>query len=755
MTTLLRLSLARLAGRPGRTLLAAGGIAAAAAMLGAATTVAYGLATGFDRAADRAGLPDAIAQFEAQDVREVRRRALALPNVRSVSFRLEDGGLEVYTERDYTRSGKLQGVRGGERGYAIVEGRDVAGRGEVVVERGLAREWDLELGERLGVHQFRSYATFRVVGVAVTPDNVAFPLAKGPRLYADYEDVRAFSGERPGAVNIALLWVYDREQIDLTLSQARVASFGIDELEFVTRDGVRALIGQAAGIVIALLVAFSLVALGAALAMLGSSSAADVQRRLVSIGLLRTLGATPRVVAASFALEAALVAAVAGGLGLTLGAIAVHRPTDRLLVALNELGPGASILWPLLACLAGVVLVVAATAAWPAWRAASRPPVETLGGADVVRVPARARLGAGTLALGARLALSRPRRTAATIGVLAAASSIVLLMLALAGLLQRLQDDPETLGKRYRLAVAAAAADVPTIRALPGVAGATTRYEVRAADSFRLGQAFTVIGFAGDHVPYEAPPLASGRRLAAADEVEVGLGLAQALNLSVGATLAAQLPSGREARFRVSGVVRALENEGRVAYVRASRLLAAEPFAVSEVAVLIEPGARKDAVATTLRRAGFFPLPVGGVTARGGGFLEVLAALLRSFAVVIGAVCLYVLVQTLTLTAQERRRALAVLRTMGAARFQVTAVLAGTALMIALCGAALGTVLERFLVGPAASGLAASYVSLSLVAGPRDVLVLVVGLSLLAVLAALWVARRAVRQPIVAGLRED
>ena len=755
MSSLLRVALARLAGRPGRTLLAAGGIAAAAAMLGAATTVAFGLATGFDRAADRAGLPDAMAQFDAEDVREVRRRALALPNVRSVSFRLEDGGVEVYTERDYARHGKLQGVRGGERGYAIVEGRDVRGRGEVVVERGLQREWGIRLGERVGVHQFRSYATFEVVGVAVTPDNVAFPLANGPRLYAHYEDVREFSRERPGAVNIALLWVQDPEQIDLTLSQARVASFGIDELEFVTRDGVHTLINQAAGIVIALLVAFSLVALGAALAMLGSSSAADIQRRLVSIGLLRTLGATPRAIAASVALEGALVAALAGGVGLAIGAIAVHGPTDRLLVALNELGPGAAIVWPLLACLAGLVLVVAVTAAWPAWRAASRPPVETLGGADLVRVPARARLGAGSLALGVRLALSRPRRTAATIAVLAAASSIVLLMLALAGLLQRLQDDPETVGKRYRLSVPAAATDVPAIRALPGVAGATARYEVQAADSFALGQAFSVIGFAGDHVPYEAPPLASGRRLAAVDEVEVGLGLAQALNLSEGATLAAQLPSGREVRFRVSGVVRALENEGRVAYVRASRLLAAEPFAVPEIAVLIEPGATKDAVATNLRRAGFFPRAVGGVTARGGGFLEVLAALLRSFAVVIGAVCLYVLVQTLTLTAQERIRALAVLRTLGAGRGQVTAVLAGTALLIALCGAAVGAVLERFVVAPAASGLAASYVSLSLVADARDTGLTVLGLALLAVLAAAWVARGAVRRPIVAGLREE
>lgn len=724
-------------------------------MLGAAATVAYSLGTGFDRAADRAGLPDAIAQFQAVQVDDVRRRALALPNVRTVSFRLEDGGVEVYSENDFTRHGKLQGVRGGERGYAIVAGRDVGGRGEVVVERGLEREWGIELGDRLGVHEFRSFATLEVVGVAVTPDNVAFPLANGPRLYAHYEDVRQFMGEPPGAVNIALLWVHDPELIDLTLSQARVASFGIAELEFVTRDGIRTLINQAAGIVIALLVAFSLVALGAALAMLGASSAADVQRRLTSIGVLRTLGATPRAIAAGYALEAALVAVLAGGLGLAAGALAVGAPTERLLASLNELGPGRAIAWPLLACLVGLVLVVAATAAWPAWRAASRTPVETLAGAELINVPARTRVGGGTLGLGVRLALSRPARTTATIAVLAAASSVILLILALAGLLQRLQDDPETVGKRYRLAVPAAAETVPVIRGLPGVAGAAARYEVSAADSFALGETFEVIAFAGDHVRFEAPPLASGRRLTGNGEVEVGLGLAQALNLSPGATLAVQLPSGREVRFRVSGIVRALENEGRVAYVRAPRLLDAEPFLSPEIAVLLDPGATKDEVSAELRRAGFSPQAVGGVTARGGGFLDVLAALLRSLAVVIGVVCLYVLIQMLTLTAQERRRTVAVLQTIGAARRQIAAVLGGSALLVAGCGAAAGIVLERFVVGPAAAALAADYVALPLVAGVRDTILMTLGLVLLALLAAAWVARVAVRRPIVAGLHEE
>ncbi|MBA3429173.1 MAG: ABC transporter permease [Actinobacteria bacterium] len=755
MKALLRYALARVAARRARALLAAGGIAAAAAMLGAATTVAYSLATGFDRAADRAGLPHAIARFDSLSVEDVRRRALALPNVESASFRLEKQGVHVHSEGNFNDHGKVQGIRGGRRGYAIVAGRDIRARGEIVIERGLEREWGVELGDAMDLSEFRSSITLRVVGVAVTPDNVAFPLTNGPRLYARYDDVRELVGEAPGAVNVALLWVQEPDLLDVTLAQARAASFGIDELTFVTRDGIRSLINQAAGIVIALLVAFSLVAVGAAVMMLSAASAADVQRRLRSIGVLRTLGATPRTVAGGHALEAALVALPAGIVGILAGTLAVLGPTERLLEALSELGAGAALVPPLAGCLLALVGIVALAAGWPAWRAASRPPVETLGGADLVQISRRGIFGAGTLGLGLRLALSRPARAATTVAVLASAAAVVLLMLSLAGLLQRLETDPETVGKRYRLTVSAPVEAVPRIARLPGVAGATARYETVAADSFSLGETFELIGFAADHVEFEAPPLAEGRRITGEREVEVGLGLAQALNLSPGGTLAAQLASGEELRYRVSGVVRALENEGRVAYVGATRLARAQPFLTSTIAILIAPGATKESVAAELAAIGYFAEPVVGVTVQNGGFLDVLAALLRSLAGVVGLVCLYVLAQMLALTAQERRRTIAVLQTFGAGRRHVAAVLAGSALLVATLGAACGIVLERFVVGPAAASLAASYVSLPLVAGAADAALVTGGLVALAVLAAAWVGGSAARRPIVVGLRED
>jgi putative ABC transport system permease protein len=275
----LSLAVAGLRARGGRTLLAALGVFAASVVVGTAATVGFGLATGFDRAAARAGLPDVIARFDPEALPAVDGRVRALPNLAARSYRREINDVRLTAAGGSTGKGAVELMLGGRRGYAIVEGRDLhAGRGEVVVERGVARELGLEPGDRLRVGPYRLW----VAGIAVAPDNVAFPLAKAARVY-----VGAGPWERI-APNVALLWLHDRSRSDVTLTQARAVSFGLGRLEFVTRDGVRVLLAEAAGIVIALLVAFSLVALVAAGTMLAAGADAEVRRRPPSASSARS-----------------------------------------------------------------------------------------------------------------------------------------------------------------------------------------------------------------------------------------------------------------------------------------------------------------------------------------------------------------------------------------------------------------------------------------------------------------------------------
>jgi len=757
---LLRAAASGLRARRGRALLAALGIAAAALVVGTAGTVGYGLATGFDRAAERADLPHVIARFERESLATLDERVRALPNLAAYSFRTEVNSVPLAGPAGRrTQQGAVHLLEAGRRrGYAVVEGRDLSPAfGEVVVEQGLAREWQLEPGDRLTLWDELSV---RVVGIAVSPDNVAYPLARAARVYLDRAALCRQFRCRASRPNLALLWLNDPERADVTLAQARTVSFGLGDLAFITREGVEVLLDQAAGIVLALLVAFSVVALVAAGTMLAAGAHAEVQRRLPAFGVQRALGFTPGRLAAQQAVEALLVAVPAALLGLAAGALAVAGPAGDLLAALNELPPGTALLAPLGLCLLGILAVVTAAATWPAWRAARRPPASILRGGDVPGGTRRARAGADTagrslVALGARFALAARARWTAAVATVGVCAGVVLLMLALASLLERLRDDPGTVGKRYSVTARLDPSLIPEVRAIPGVEAVGERYVADAGDAFRLGEPLRLVAYPGDHTRFEAPPLAEGRRVRGPREVEVGVGLADALGLRPGSPLAVQTASGAEIRLEVVGVVRALEREGRIAWMRPDRLLDAEPGLSPELAIRLTPGADPAPVNAALRELGAPAQRVGGATTNNGRFLGILATVLRGVGLAVGLVCLYALVQALAMTARERRGAVALLRALGGDRRTVLLVLAGAAAAVALPAALLGILLERLLFGPLVARLAAGYADLPLAPSLGQAALVALGLAALAALATALVARRALREPVVAGLRED
>jgi ABC-type antimicrobial peptide transport system permease subunit len=753
----LRAALADVRARRGRALLAAAGVAVAALMAGTAITVSYGLGSGFDRTARRADLPDVIARFDPRGVDDVDRRIRALPNVRARSYRYEGLGFGLRAGTHTTQKGAVEVVFGKPHGYAVVSGHDLSGCGcDAVVERGLARTWGLRPGARLSIE---GLGRLRVRGVAVAPDNVAYPLSSVARVWVAQAAVRRAFGRPLQEANVVQVWARNPGALAPMLVQAREASFGLTNLRILTRGSVRVLIDRAAGLVIALLVAFSIVALAAAAMMLAASAHADVQRRLVAIGIERAIGFRPGQVAARQALVAALIAAPAAALGLVAGAALVSGPSTRLLEAINELGPGTALIGPLAGAFACIVLLVAGASAFPAWRAASKSPAAILRGGDIAPAgPQIEVLGrpAGLAGLGVRLIAARRARALAVVAVLATSAAVVLLMLALASGIERLAHDPVVLGKRYQLQLAMPAGGAAGVRRLPGVEDAAARYTVEAADSFDLGETMRLIAYPGDHTPFESAPLAAGRRVKRAGEAEVGTGLADALGLAPGATLAALLPSGRELRFRVVGVVRALDNDGRVAFVRSGPLLRADPGITPLLVVRLRPGAHVGAVRRQITGAtGTRPSRPGAAAPRTGGFLTILAALLRVVAAVDGLICLYVVVQVLSLVARERRPAIALMRALGAGRAEVATVFAGAALALVVPAALAGALLERALLAPVVSHLAGDYVSLPLGTPAGEIALVVAGFVALAALAASWRARRSLREPIVAGLREE
>ncbi|HEV7493526.1 FtsX-like permease family protein [Baekduia sp.] len=795
MSFALRTAWASLRGRPGRAALTAGGIVASGLVLGVALTVAYALSTGFDRAADRADLPTIVARFDDEDAATVAAAVGDLPNLAAASYRFEQTRVRLTAGEHRLDQGVIEVVRGGRRGYVIVAGRDVRSAAgaplEAVVERGLATQWGLHVGDQLEIGRVGSVP---IVGISVAPDNVAYPLAKTARVMVGEGPLLKRLGAPPGRhfpVNTALLWAQDRSRADVLVSAARQSSFGLRGLRFLTRSGVEALVGQAAGIVVALLVAFGVVATGLAGVLLGAGAQSEVQRALDRIGLQRALGVTSGAVVAVHAVRGALVAAPAAALGLSVGAVVGRAPTERVLASLNELPPSVGRLVALLALVwLCAVALVAAASALPAWRAARRTPAALLRGGDVA-TPRRAgrlrrhlagqrdrharagRVGraipgqrtrearrrptrGGLAALGARLVVARRLRFASVVAVLGAAASVVLLLLALASLLQALRDDPATLGKRYQLTTRLPDSATAAVEAIPGVEAAAVRYSTDAVSAFSLGSPLKVIAYSsGDRTRFEAPPLASGRRARAPNEAEVGLGLADALGLRPGSTLAIQPLAQQEVRFRVVGIVRALQDEGRVAYVAPDRLLAAGVALDGPMVLRLKPGANRARIAEGLNALGARADAVRGATGDSSAFLDVLAGLLQIVAATVALVCLHALVSALALTARERRGAVATLRAAGADARALRRLLGGAALVVVAPAAVVAVVLETTLLSPLVAHLAAGYADLPLGATAGQIALVAGGLLLLSWAAAALTGRRLVREPVVAGLREE
>jgi ABC-type antimicrobial peptide transport system permease subunit len=722
-------------------------------MLVAALVVSDSLGFGFDRAAKAADLPDIIVRFNPESSSRVAQHITALPDIAAYSLRQEVTSVSLQAGNQFAGNGDVEVVGAGPHGYAIVAGRDLSTRpGEVIVEQGLADAWGLKLGSTLDINGLGEQ---RIVGFSESPDNVSYPLAV-PRVYVSAAALGARFGAQPNPqVNLAEIWLRDPANLNEVLVQARATSYGLQGLRFVTRSGVRVLLDQAAGIVIDLLVALSLIALATAGVLLAASARAEVQRRLRAIGVRRAVGASRGHLALVQALESLFVAAPAATLGAVAGVLATYGPTDRLLVLLNEPAPGLALAPALIAAWLAAIAIPVLAAAWPAWRASGRPPVALLRGAELGQGHGGsgrfAAPRAGLTVLGARLAGARRTRLIATAATLGFSTAFVLLMLALASALNSLETDPGALGKRYQLTAnlpASAAAHVTTI---PGVQAAAPRYETQAVDSFSLGETIDVIAYPGDHTIFEAPPLVSGRRLRGEHEAEVGLGLSQALGLNPGATLAIQLDSGAELRLRVAGVVSSLDDDGRVAYVPAGALLAADPSAgdEEELAVRLKPGANASAVTAAL---GPSATPATGAIGRGVPLVAVLRSILRAVAIVDGLVCLYALIQACALTVQERRRTVSVLRAFGAGGSAVRRLLTGAVIALVLPAAILGIVLERLVLGPALARLAASYVTLSLGASGLEIAVVLVGLVLAGAVAVVWVAHQTTRENVITGM---
>jgi ABC-type antimicrobial peptide transport system permease subunit len=97
----------------------------------------------------------------------------------------------------------------------------------------------------------------------------------------------------------------------------------------------------------------------------------------------------------------------------------------------------------------------------------------------------------------------------------------------------------------------------------------------------------------------------------------------------------------------------------------------------------------------------------------------------------------------------------ATLRATGAGPGSVALVLTGAAVAVAVPGALAGLVLEAVVLGPVVAHLAAGFADLAVAPTAAQALLVGLGLLVLAAAATALIARRVLREPVVAGLREE
>jgi putative ABC transport system permease protein len=571
----------------------------------------------------------------------------------------------------------------------------VNGPGEVVLRRDYAREHGARLGDTIAAADRR----LRVVGIGATAGSTDGG-------WADPADVLGLaSSERPLAFGIALRL----SDPDSAAAFARRVASG-DEVRAFDWRTQRTSLTEDARRLLTILQTTTLLALLAAAFTLATAISGRVLAQRRQIGLLRAIGLTPAGVTGVLVAHYLVLAALAAPLGLLAGALVGDKLSGDFAETLGA--PSAGVPGPGLLAFSLLIalLVVAAATALPAWRAGRMPVQAALAlgrGASsarasrIARIARRLRLPV-VVGVGAKDAFAQRGRTALTVASLGLAAALFATAMSFEATMDRLGNNPALRAQPFdlRLESDLPAAEVDRLLARRSEVTAVARVR----EMLMIGRDKAEIHTRVLDGPLAAFPYAirDGRGARAPGEVTLGRGALDALDASVGDTVALRL-EGKPVELRVVGRHVEPDDEGRGAVTTLSSLPAGSAALDDPYwAIRLSPGA--DAVQTeaSLRR-------------EGGGRIQVerpIETLQREAAdmrgVVYGTVALLMviaglnLLTTLGLAVRERERDYAVLASVGATPRQVrTTVIAGgaaLALPAALLGLPLGTVIFTLVI---------------------------------------------------------
>jgi hypothetical protein len=687
------------------------------------------------------------------DLDEAHRQLAALPEVRQV-FRLTGALILAGVDpTDTGRWHRQLGAVALDPGGSLAFGRPivVAGRladerrpDEAVVDEELAKRRHLRVGSfyRVGIHTLQQFGPageghfvspqgpvvdLRVVGIVRTPRDLV-PVA------TDQDNIFVNSGElyltpayweRYGPdiarYGIILAVTLRQGQADVPRLRADLrrlygdragveAADGLSTAETITAGTRRAIRLESIA-----LAGFAFLTALAALLLVGQTLGRQIVLEAVESPTLRALGMT-RGQLVGTAIVRATPLAVTGAALAVGGAVALSPATPLGVARRAELTPGVAVDLPVLAIGAAAVAVGVLACAAAAGGRAARAPAGSLGVTEVDGAERRSRVGAALAAAGlplpavtgTRLALEPGRgRTAVPIrsAIIAAASAVCALTVAItfSASLLRLLSDPRAYGVTWDVSVGnfsdpqTADQGAKNLAANPGVAaysGGVTGLEDPLID----GRSVQIIAW----MPGKGellPAVIQGRAPTHPDEIALGSVTMRTLGKRIGETVVVTT-TGASRRLLVVGRLifstgdssaAVTPGKGAIAHVGLWRHFnpPGTPISPGGFYVRLDPASdRRRAIAQLQHdfpNTVLFPLRPPDITN-----LERVSYLPGLLASLVALLALGTTAHALITSVRRRRRDLAILKTLGFVRGQVSQTVAWQATTFALVAGLIG-----------------------------------------------------------------
>jgi putative ABC transport system permease protein len=532
----------------------------------------------------------------------------------------------------------------------------------------------------------------------------------------------------------------------------------------------KAVVGTTDSFILSFLVAFSLVALGAAAVMVGNVVAGAVLTGYREIGIMKAIGYTRGQVVAVFTGQMLLTALIGCIVGIPLGVLISGPLLESSALALGLPAPPTVVVSLELLVLAGVLAVVALASVIPAMRAASLSPVQAIvmGTAPQRR---RAAILAGLLnriraprpiSLGVADAFARPLRgTMTAIGILVGVATVTFATGLAGTFVELITDSP----LNYVQAQVSRIGNYPddkvmtTLMSQPEtqtvVAEAQSRVVVPGVPDFVNGVAFRGepqrigYGLTGGHW-YSKP----GDALASP-------GLMKAAHVQLGDTIMVTV-AGHPTQLRIVGQILERLNLAHELFYDWSTYTAIVPDAVPQTyLVSLKHGANATAYIDRVQQTepDFLTVSSFGI---GGGLspLTLLNLVVLILALLLSVMAILGVFNTVLLGTRERIRDTAILKALGMSPRQVLVMVAASAAVLGVVGGVVGTplgvALHRVVMGFAgeASGNVFPPAALD-VFNPTILVLVALGGILVAIVGALLPAHWASRGPVVQVLRTE